>query len=411
MGGDFCAGFDEEARDCGVVALIVEPAVFAAVHRPVERRGLEIVVGKFEGSAVFEEEFDGGRIAVPGGPVEGRGVVLTARVDGEAGFEKEAEGNMVSFAGGIGDSAMIRFRDSCEEVFFGGEEALDGRFVSKPAVIDQLDFRQAAVDEEFKDFVSTEFFGDLVRGNLTAERPEIDCSAGARIGHREGFPVDALANGVRIFSEMSFGERDIAERRSHEEISPGAALDQKADDVLMIADLVLGRRGFVVDVFGVDFSAVIEKEFGDFDIAREMKGAFAVTARRIDDGWIGGDEFAKFLKHAETRSRVGFDASAALDGVLGEIVVSTVEQAKPARPPFAFGVDVGAVFEKDIEHFARTDVIDGISVEWADCGIDEVFQRRVLGEERANGCNVVVVEGGLEALLRRDVHLKIEWRV
>src|SRR5688572_7505838 len=97
------------------------PGVFGAVDGPAEWRCLEVGVGEFEGGVVLEEELDVLGVAVPGGPVEGGGVVLAAGVDGESSLEKEAEGEVVSFAGGVGQGGGVGGGKLGGEVWMGGE--------------------------------------------------------------------------------------------------------------------------------------------------------------------------------------------------------------------------------------------------------------------------------------------------
>src|SRR4051812_6060849 len=119
----------------------------------------------------------------------------------------------------------------------------------------------------------------------------------------------------------------------------------------MFSDQVLRGSGFVVDVFGVEIGAVIEEEFGDFEVARAMKRMFAVAAAGRDERWICGDEGAELIHPTKTGGLMDANVRAATDGVFGEVVVGAIEEAEAAGPPLAFGVDVGAVFEKEVEHF------------------------------------------------------------
>ena len=148
-----------------------------------------------------------------------------------------------------------------------------------------------------------------------------------------------------------FDESEIAKSSGQKDVGFGAACDKKASDFGMIADEVLRRSGFVVDVFGVDLSAVIEEEFGDFDIPREMEGMFAVAATGRDERWISGDERAEVIHPAQASGLMDADSGATTDSVVGEVFVGAIEKAKAASPPLAFGVDIGALFEKEIDHF------------------------------------------------------------
>ncbi len=174
------------------------PAVFGAVHGPVERRGVEIVVLEFERRVVFEEKFDGFSVAVPGRPVKGGGVVLTARIDRQAGFDEKAEGGKIAFASGVRQRAWFVLFDLRDDIRMGGKEAFNGGFVVKPAIVDELNVGRAAVEEDFEDVFVAEFLRDLVRRNVAAKCPKIDCATGARIGHREGCGADAVTDGVWI---------------------------------------------------------------------------------------------------------------------------------------------------------------------------------------------------------------------
>src|SRR5438128_1303387 len=107
----------------------------------------------------------------------------------------------------------------------------------------------------------------------------------------------------------------------------------------MFSDQVLGGSGFVVDVFGLDFGAVVEEEFGDFDVAREVERMFAVAAPGRYERRIGGDERAELIDPAEAGGLMDANRRAAADRVFGEGVIDAIEEAEAAGPPLAFGVD------------------------------------------------------------------------
>src|SRR4051812_35751506 len=176
------------------------PAVFGAVHRPLERGGIEIVVSEVAWRFAFEKEFDDGSNAMPGGPVQSRAAVLTATGYRESSFEKVADGGPFPVARGVGNHAVIFGPDLREEIWRSVHEFLNWIIIPEKAVVaDELDVGRAAVEEERYDVWMMKFFCDAVRGDVAAEGPEIDCAAGAGVGHRKGFVVDALANCLGIF--------------------------------------------------------------------------------------------------------------------------------------------------------------------------------------------------------------------
>ena len=172
-------------------------------------------------------------------------------------------------------------------------------------------------------------------------------------------------------------EFEVAESGCKEDVGFGSAFNEEARDFGMFADEVLGGSGFVIDVFGVDFGAVIEKEFGDLEVAREMERMLAVASARGHERWICANEGAEVIHPTEAGGLMDTDDCATLNGVLGEIVVGVIEEAEAAGPPLAFGVDVGAVFEKEVEHFARADVADGGRIEGTYRSIDKFFEFRM----------------------------------
>ena len=208
---------------------------------------------------MFDEEFDGFCVAMPGSPMEGGGVVLAAGVDWQSGFEEEAEGGKIAFTSGVGQRARLIFCDLRDDVRMAGEKTFDGGFVVKPAVVDELDVGRAAIEEEFQDVFMAKLFRDLVRRDGAAKCPDVDRPAGVGIGHRKRFVIYALKDGFGICIEVLLDEFEVAESGGEEYVCFGASLDEETRDFRMFADEVLSGSGFVIDVFGVDFGAVIEQ--------------------------------------------------------------------------------------------------------------------------------------------------------
>lgn len=69
-----------------------------------------------------------------------------------------------------------------------------------------------------------------------------------------------------------------------------AALHKEVDDFLTIAHHVLCGCGFVINVPGIDVSAVIEEEFASFHGAGEVERRLAVAAGGVDERGIGGEQ-------------------------------------------------------------------------------------------------------------------------
>src|SRR6185436_7850505 len=80
-----------------------------------------------------------------------------------------------------------------------------------------------------------------------------------------------------------------------------AAINEEARDLWMLSNQILRRSGFMIDVFGVDFCAMIEKQFRDFNVARKMKRMLAISTARSDKRWIVSKEGTKLLHPTEPR--------------------------------------------------------------------------------------------------------------
>src|SRR6185503_13834365 len=87
----------------------------------------------------------------------------------------------------------------------------------------------------------------------------------------------------------------------HEDVRLATASNQVADDLLTVADHVLGGSGFVIHITGVDLGALIEQEARDLNGAGEMKWGLTVPAGRVHQVRIGGDECAEVVEPAEAR--------------------------------------------------------------------------------------------------------------
>src|SRR5687768_9768114 len=99
------------------------------------------------------------------------------------------------------------------------EQCVNGGFIVEPRIVDEPHFLRAAVHEELEEFMMTASFGDLMRRNMPAESPLIDRPSGFSSNHRKIFLTDTDANAIWVRIKMFFSERDVSERRSHQEVS------------------------------------------------------------------------------------------------------------------------------------------------------------------------------------------------
>ena len=91
----------------------------------------------------------------------------------------------------------------------------------------------------------------------------------------------------------------------------------------------------------------------------------AVAAACVNQLGFNGDELAELRDEAEAPGGVDIENRAACDRVMGEIVAGEIEKAEASRPPAAAGVDVGAEFQKHIQHLATLYPEDGRRIERA----------------------------------------------
>src|SRR5688572_29302824 len=106
------------------------------------------------------------------------------------------------------------------------EQYVNGGFIVEPRIVDEPHFVRAAVHEELEGFVMTASFGDLMRRDMPAESPLIDRASGFSPYHREVFLTDTDANAIGVRIKVFFSERDVSERRSHQEVSFATALNK-----------------------------------------------------------------------------------------------------------------------------------------------------------------------------------------
>jgi hypothetical protein len=112
---------------------------------------------------------------------------------------------------------------------------------------------------------------------------------------------------------------------------------------------ILRGSGFMVNVASIDVGAVIEQEGGDLDRGREMEWELTVAAACVDEGWIGSEQLADAVDHAEPGGSVDVDASATRDEVFRKFGACGVENAEATGPPARTFIDVGAGVEQRVD--------------------------------------------------------------
>src|SRR5882757_4266711 len=91
--------------------------------------------------------------------------------------------------------------------------------------------------------------------------------------------VDGDANGLRVVVENAFDEREVTDRRCHQNIGLGTARDEESHYVMPIEFLplhvlpggsyVLCASRFMIDVASVDIGTVVEQQRGNLDALLE----------------------------------------------------------------------------------------------------------------------------------------------
>ena len=125
----------------------------------------------------------------------------------------------------------------------------------------------------------------------------------------------------------------VAEGGGHQQIRPTTLPHQEPRHFLAVADHPLRRRGFVVHIAGIDFRAVAQEKFGDFDAVREMQRRLAVSAAGMHERRVGQDQFAEPVHHTEPGGGMDVHDGPAFDGVGSQFRRCVVEQPETAGPP------------------------------------------------------------------------------
>src|SRR6266705_2163214 len=81
-----------------------------------------------------------------------------------------------------------------------------------------------------------------------------------------------------------------------------------------------------------------------------MERCLAVTAARVHQVRVAGDEFSEPVEHAQTRGSVNIHKRATLNEEWSQAAV-VVQNSETARPPMAARVDIRACAEEDLDHF------------------------------------------------------------
>src|SRR5581483_3070619 len=118
---------------------------------------------------------------------------------------------------------------------------------------------------------------------------------------------------------------------------------------LSCAHHILRRGGFVVDVAGVDVSAVRDEQGGNLDSGGRVQRELAVAAAGVDKLRIGGQQFANPVDLAKSRCCVDIHLRPAADQVFRKLAVGGIEDTEASRPPSRARVDVRAGIEKNID--------------------------------------------------------------
>jgi hypothetical protein len=142
--------------------------------------------------------------------MQGGGLVLSPGIHRPSGGKHEADGFVVVGLRRVGELASIFLRKPLDQAGICREQRLGSGLVAEITGQNQLQLSRAALHEQTKHFLLTEFAGHQVRGLVIAQSPDVDAAAGARIPFREVRFGDAHANAGRVGVEVLAHEFEVA---------------------------------------------------------------------------------------------------------------------------------------------------------------------------------------------------------
>jgi hypothetical protein len=196
----------------------------------------------------------------------------------------------------------------------------------------------------------------------------------------------------------------VVQGGNHEQIGSTTSANEMPGDFLSVSHHVLGRGRFVVDIAGVDVGPGLKEKLGDFDGAREVERCLTVTATRMHQIGLTGQQLAQCVDPPESGSGVGVDGGAALNGVVRKFGRATVQKTEPAGPPPAAGVNICTGLEQGVQYFRSFRVDDGRRVERPYRFVDFRPQLWVLGEVGADETGIILAECFLQLFNRFGWH-------
>jgi hypothetical protein len=213
------------------------------------------------------------------------------------------------------------------------------------------------------------------------------------------FMGHAQVKDLGVGREQPLHERQIAQGGGEEEIGLATSRDEEPRDVRAVLHAILGGRGLVVHISGVDVRAPVEEQRRDFHGAGEVERRLAVASARVHEARVGVEELAKPIDEPEPRGGVRSDDGPSSDQSFGPTIIlgrqrDEVEDAETARPPSAFRVDVRAVLEEDVEKIEvalRGD--NGGPIEGKMRLVELLAQGREAAEHVAQGFRIAPLDG------------------
>jgi hypothetical protein len=112
---------------------------------------------------------------------------------------------------------------------------------------------------------------------------------------------------------MSSHPIEITDRARHQQISVTALLHEQSRDALPIANRILRRRRFMIDVTRIHVCAGIEQHDGNVRAGCDVQWCLAITAAGVNERRIAGEKTLESVDAPEPRRGMNIQARPAVD--------------------------------------------------------------------------------------------------
>ncbi len=350
------ASLDQESRDLRVIALRVG-AVARSVATPSERCAVVDPVTCLDQCsypAVLQCSPDTCGGSLPRRTVKHRATILSGSSCVESEGQHVLDGRLIASPASIWQYTLVGVIQLTEQSWPLAQELARFLHARLGTSREEALLRTCDSPQEVECPALIELIRDLKRGQVLTDRPRVYVIAAGRllaVATETGSQLDDR----RVLLKQSPQLLSRTKRSGQENVYLSPTLDQVLRQGIpsrtsLPLEHPLCWSAAVVDVSGIDISAVCEQQIDHLPGSGEVQRRLTVATSFVDARWILPEHMQEQIRSVELGRRACVGYRTSFEQSFGHDTMCRMQSMKAAGPPIAPAVGIGAEIEEHLNH-------------------------------------------------------------